>query len=77
MPNKSGFRIGDTVVVNCGVMCPDKSTLSLSGWQRRVAQIYAEEGTLEIAWDSVTLRTLPKDYVRESEQGGLVGKVWC
>ena len=71
MPDRPGFRVGNAIVVKQNVMCPDRLTLSLAGWQGRVKEIYAEEGTLEIAWDSVTLRSLPDDYIRECEIEGL------
>jgi hypothetical protein len=65
------YRVGDSVVVKSGVMCPDCPTLSLSGWQGRVTALYPSEGTLEIQWDSVTLQAVPEDYVKESEIEGL------
>jgi hypothetical protein len=71
MSDKPTFRVGDSVVVNAGVMCPDKPSLSLAGWQGWVTEIDSESGTIGFNWDSVTLRAIPDDYIRESELGGL------
>jgi len=65
------FRVGGAVVVNAGVMDPDKPTLSLAGWQGWVTEINAEAGTLTFNWDSVSLRLITADYIRECELMGL------
>ena len=54
-------------------MCPDWEGLSLAGWQGRVVDLDAEEGgpfTVGIEWDSIALRSLPDDYVKDSEIKG-------
>lgn len=71
MPEKPSFRVGDSVVVKSGVRCPDNPTLSLAGWQGWITAIYPEQETVEFHWDSVTLRALPEEYIRESELAGL------
>ena len=40
MPVKPSFRVGDAVVVKSGVLCPDKPTVSLAGWQGWVTELY-------------------------------------
>lgn len=65
------YRVGDLVVVKQGVMCPDKPELSLAGWQGRITELYPEEGTLLFEFDTLTLRGLPDDYIRECEIEGL------
>jgi len=68
------IKIGDSVVVKDGLMCPDMESLSIAGWQGRVLEISDEdeEGIfVEIEWDSITLRALPEDYIRDSEEKGL------
>jgi Calcium binding len=67
----SQFKIGDSVVVKAGVMCPDAPAISLAGWQGRLTEIYPEEGTLSIAWDSITLQGVPDEYIQQSELEGL------
>src|SRR5437867_2579685 len=71
MPDKPSFRVGDAVVVNPDVMDPDNPTLSLAGWQGWVTELYPKEGTLAFKWDSLTLRSIPADYIRECELEGL------
>jgi hypothetical protein len=57
MPVKPSFRVGDAVVVKSGVLCPDKPTVSLAGWQGWVTELYPAEGTLAFKWDSPTMRS--------------------
>ena len=71
MSNTPKFKIGDAVVVNPGVMCPDKPELSLTGWQGWVTEIYSPEGNVAFNLDSQTLRALTGDYIRECEIAGL------
>jgi hypothetical protein len=71
MSRTPGFHIGDAVVIKPGVMCPDKPTLSLAGWQGWVTEVHPIEGTLEFKWDSQTLRAIPDAYIRECEIEGL------
>ena len=71
MSDLNRFKVGDTIVVKPDVMCPDSPDFSLAGWQGRVAEVYGEEGTLLIHWDSLTLRAMPEDYVREGVEEGL------
>jgi hypothetical protein len=68
------IKIGDTVVIKDGIMCPDMESLSIAGWQGRVSDVFDadEEGILvEIQWDSITLRNLPEYFIRQSEDEGL------
>jgi hypothetical protein len=68
------IKIGDSVVVKDGIMCPDMESFSIAGWQGRVLEISddGEEGTsVEFELDSITLRTLTEDYIRDSEEKGL------
>jgi hypothetical protein len=55
-------------------MCPDMESLSIAGWQGRVTDICKGENNeilVEIEWDSITLRALSEDYVRQREEEGL------
>ena len=72
MPGKPSFRVGDAVVVKPGVLCPDKPTVSLAGWQGWVTELYPAEGTLACKWDSPTMRSIPDDYIRACEIEGSV-----
>ncbi len=62
------FKIGDSVRVKDGVMCPDDESVCIGGWQGRIFEI---EDVVGIRWDSVTLKQLPFEYIQSSEQEGL------
>jgi len=67
----SPFRIGDAVRVKKGIECPDFPGLEIGGWQGWIARIdLDEEGQplYSVAWDSITLKALPEEYVEESEE---------
>ena len=62
------FENGDSVKVKETVMCPDDDSLCMGGWQGRIFEI---EDTIGIRWDSITLKQLPLDYIKQSEKEGL------
>lgn len=68
-------RIGDAVRVKTGTACPEFPELDMGGWQGRVtvvSDVGADlEPTVDIAWDSITLRHLPEWYVADSLRRGL------
>lgn len=63
------LRIGDSVRVNAGIVDEDFG-LDLIGWQGRVTEVDIKNSLVLIAWDSVTLRKLPKKYISDCEEGG-------
>ena len=66
------YKIGQTVKVNSGVLCPDDSEFNLSGWTGRIIEVDEdEELTVCIEFDSITLKNMPEKYVKKSEQEGL------
>ena len=66
------FKIGQTVKVKNGVLCPDDSEFDLSGWTGRIIDLVEdEEPTIGIEFDSITLKNMPEKYVKKSEQEGL------
>jgi len=71
MLQQRSFRVGDSIIVKQGVLCPDDPAFLLEGWQGWVTEIFPEEKTLEMKWDSVTLRAMPSEYIRRSEIEGL------
>jgi len=71
MPDKPNFRIGDSIIVNPGVMDPDDSTLSLGGWQGWVTDIYLKEDNVAFQWDSLVLRSIPEANIRKYLVAGL------
>ena len=68
------FKIGDSVVVKNGVIEPDIE-FEIGGWQGRIIEIDKEHDKdnflITIEWDSITLKQMPEDYVKQSELEGL------
>ena len=66
------FKIGQTVKVKNGVLCPDDSEFDLSGWTGRIIDLVEdEEPTIGIEFDSITLKSMPEKFIKKSEQEGL------
>jgi hypothetical protein len=77
------YKIGQTVKVKTGVLCPDDSEFNLSDWTGRIIELEEdeeeededededEEPTVCIEFDSITLKNMPEKYVKKSEQEGL------
>ena len=66
------YKIGQTVKVKTGVLCPDDSEFNLSDWTGRIIELDEdEEPTVCIDFDSITLKNMPEKYVKKSEQEGL------
>lgn len=69
-PGAAGFKAGDAVVVKPGVMDPDFG-IDIGGWQGRLVEDPGPEGTVLIAWDSVTLQNMPDAMIEGCEEKGL------
>jgi len=65
------FSIGDSVKVKEGIMCPDDNSVCIGGWQGRVSDTEEDDNIVEIHWDSITLKQLPREYIKKSEEEGL------
>ena len=66
------YKIGQTVKVKNGVLCPDDSEFNLSGWTGRIIELDEDdEPTLGIEFDSITLKNMPKKFIKKSEQENL------
>ncbi len=66
------FDIGDSVRVREDVEDSDYPGEEIGGWQGRVVDIADEESSLlEVEWDSVTLKEMPKSTLREAALDGL------
>ena len=61
---------GDSVRFKTGVKDADFD-IDMSGWQGRVVSFEQEHGTVMIAFDSITLRTMPDAYMETCEEQGL------
>ena len=78
-PNKNltpqkNFPIGESVVVNPGVLDPDHG-FDMGGWQGRDTENhYADDQGnpyVTIAWDSITLKQMPVEIIERCEEDGL------
>lgn len=68
------LKINDSVKVKHGIKDPDNEQFDLANWQGRIIEINASnaaEVLVTIAWDSLTLRAMPKQFVEESIRDGL------
>ncbi|WP_207690266.1 calcium-binding protein [Desulfonema limicola] len=63
------LKIGQSVKVKKGILCPDDPEFDICGWQGRISEI--NEETVGITWDSVTLHEMPELYIEKSEDDGL------
>lgn len=45
--------------------------VDMGGWQGRVSQVHPEDDMVTVAFDSVTLRAMPPDYIERSKEEGL------
>ncbi len=66
------MKTGDSVKVKQGIFDPDLNQFDMSGWQGRVTDIAPNNETnlIEIAWDSITLKQLPKEFIANSIEDG-------
>ncbi len=67
------FEVGDCVKVREGVGDLD-SDVDISGWQGRVLEIAEDESgqaLIFVAWDSYTLKEMPRSYLEQSEMEGM------
>ncbi len=79
MMRKSPFKVGDMVVVKPGVTDADMGG-DIGGWQGRVINVYADSDdapTMDIQWDSVTLRNMPPAMIEACEEQGLDWSEMC
>lgn len=66
------MKKGDSVKVKQGILDPDLNQFDMSGWQGRITNITSdnESDLIEIAWDSITLKQLPKEFIENSIEDG-------
>jgi hypothetical protein len=67
---KKPFKLGDSVRFKDGQKDED-SDVDMSGWQGRVIEIDTRQKLVLVALDSLTLKSLPREYLEESEEEGL------
>lgn len=64
------LSVGDSVRVKAGVKDEDFG-LDLGSWQGRIAEVDEKNELILIAWDSITLQSLPAAYISDAEEQGL------
>src|SRR4028118_1113136 len=66
------MKKGDNVKVKQGILDPDLNQFDMSGRQGRITNITSdnESDLIEIAWDSITLKQLPKEFIENSIEDG-------
>ena len=62
-------RLGDTVLVKDGVIDPDYN-IPIDRWCGRIIEI-EDKKLIRIAWDSITLKSMPIHTIKKSEKKGL------
>jgi hypothetical protein len=65
------LKIGDSVKVKEGLMCPDSEDLCIGGWQGTILEIGEDDSGNDlicIRWDSITLKNMPRYFIDRSEE---------
>ncbi len=70
MATTVNLKIGDSVVVKSGVKDPDLG-IDIEGWQGRIVEIEKKDGSIGIAWDSITLKSMSDWIIEKCEVDGL------
>lgn len=70
MLKKSPFKIGNSVRFKNGQK-DENSGMDIGGWQGRITEIDKKHKLILVALDSVTLKSLPREYLEECEEEGL------
>jgi hypothetical protein len=68
------LKMGDSVKVKEGTMCPDLKDLCIGGWQGIISEIGEDDDGNDlicIRWDSITLKNMPRYFVDQNEEEGL------
>jgi hypothetical protein len=66
------MKKGESVKVKQGILDPDLNQFDMSGWQGRITDITSDNKStsVEITWDSITLKQLPKEFIENSIEEG-------
>lgn len=68
------MKKGNSVRVKQGILDPDLEKYDMSGWQGRIIDMFKDEESgetiCEIAWDSITLKAIPKAFIENSMEEG-------
>ena len=67
------LKINDSVKVKPGIKDPDNEMFDIGGWQGRITEIESSKGEdaiVTIAWDSITLLAMTREFIEESVRDG-------
>ncbi len=67
---KNLFKLGNSVRFKEGQK-DEESGIDISGWQGRITEVDDKQKLLLVELDSITLKSLPREYLEESEEQGL------
>ncbi len=70
MFTKNPFKIGKSVRFKDGQKDED-SGIDIGGWQGRITEVDKKQKLILVAFDSITLKSLPRDYLEDCEEEGL------
>lgn len=70
MFKKNEFKIGQTIQVKDGVKDVDFD-VDMDGWHGRIVELKPNENLILIVFDSITLRSMPQDFIDYCEVEGL------
>ena len=68
-PKKQSFRLGDSVRFKDGQK-DEESGIDIGGWQGRITEIDKKSKILLVELDSITLRSMPREYIERCEEMG-------
>lgn len=70
MPSREKpFKVGDSVRFKDGQI-DEAMRVDMSGWQGRITEVHAGDRLLSVAFDSITLRSMPREYLERCEEEG-------
>lgn len=70
MAKQSKFKIGQVVRINDGVKDVDFG-VDIGGWHGRIQELKPQDNIMLIAFDSITLRQMPIEFVDSCEEEGM------
>lgn len=70
MTRELKFKAGQLVRINDGIKSVD-SEVDIGGWHGRIVELNDEDKIMLIAFDSITLRQIPIDYIDNCEEEGM------
>ena len=70
----TNLKVGDSVKVRAGVICPDSEGIDIGGWQGEITDMSKDDNgnpLICIEWDDITLENMPSYFTDQGEEEGL------